>query len=131
MPNASRYLSSGLHVDLPECFSPILLLSSSIGLCPVVIVAQQSLELHVRMHGLTCLSCTLYNSAYLTMPLTVPSRPVMKGEPQDDAQRHRQSRLMQSVEVLLSLGTSNPELWANVRVTEDERSSKGTLDTSR
>ncbi|CCC11142.1 hypothetical protein SMACR_03848 [Sordaria macrospora] len=69
------------------------------------------------MHGLTCLSCTLYNSTYLTMPLTVPSRPVMKGEPPDDAQRHRQSRLMQSVEVLLSLGTSNPELWANVRVT--------------
>ncbi|KAH7629795.1 hypothetical protein B0T09DRAFT_265207, partial [Sordaria sp. MPI-SDFR-AT-0083] len=69
------------------------------------------------LHGLTCLSCTLYNSAYLTMPLTVPSHPVMKGEPQDDAQRHRQSRLMQSVEVLLSLRTSNPELWANFRVT--------------
>ncbi|KAH7628003.1 hypothetical protein B0T09DRAFT_174124 [Sordaria sp. MPI-SDFR-AT-0083] len=52
------------------------------------------------------------------MPLTLPSRPVMKREPQDDAQRHWQSRLMKSVEVLLSLGTSNPELWANVRVTK-------------
>ncbi|KAH7634632.1 hypothetical protein B0T09DRAFT_9356 [Sordaria sp. MPI-SDFR-AT-0083] len=69
------------------------------------------------MHGLTCLSCTSHNNAYLTMPLTVPSRLVMRGEPQDDAQRHRQLRLMQSVEVLLSRGTSNPELWANVRVT--------------
>ena len=81
-------------------------------------MAQQSLELHVRMQGLTCLSCTLYNNAYLTLPLTGPSRPVMQGEPQDDAQRHWQLRLMQTVEVLLSLGTSNPELWAKVRVTK-------------
>ena len=79
LPNVLRYLSSGLHLDLHECFSPILLFSSSIGLCLVVIVAQ--LELHVRMHGLTCLSCTVYNSAYLTMSLTVSSRLVMKGEP--------------------------------------------------
>ena len=31
-------------------------------------------------------------------------------------------RLMRSVEVLLSLGTSNPELWENVPVTKTDRS---------